>query len=195
MTGTTACWFLGAAITTGTVAVGAVVLLVLLWIAGMYNGLVRLRNTCDESWSDIDTELRRRHDLIPNLVETVRGYAAHERETLERVVEARARASERHESPTSLAADENALVDALRRLLVLVERYPDLKANAHFLELQAELAHTEDRIQRARRFYNANVRDYNNRCEVFPSNLVASAFGFRTREFFEIEEADKRSIR
>ncbi|MGQ9575233.1 MAG: LemA family protein [Thermoguttaceae bacterium] len=169
-----------------------VALLVLVWIAAMYNGLVRGRNTCDESWSDIDTELKRRYDLIPNLVEVVRGYAKHEREVLERVARARAAAVASTGSPESQARDENVLVRGLRELLAVAENYPELKASRNFLDLQEKLAHTEDRIQRARRFYNANVRDYNNRCEVFPSNLVASGFGFQKREFFEIEDVIQR---
>jgi len=174
------------------VVVGGLVLLLLLIVAGLYNGLVRARNACDESWADIDSELRRRYDLIPNLVETVKGYAGHEKETLERVVAARNTAMANHGSPESQARDENVLVGALRQLFALSEAYPDLKANQNFLALQQELANTEDRIQRSRRFYNANVRDLNNRIEVFPSNLVAGLFGFSRREYFEIEEAAAR---
>jgi LemA protein len=170
-----------------------VVVVVLLWIAVMYNALVRGRNTCDESWSDIDTELKRRYDLIPNLVNVVQGYAKHEREVLERVTQARAAAVASTGSPESQARDENDLVKSVRQLLVVVEKYPDLKASRNFLELQAELVNTEDRIQRARRFYNANVRDYNTRCEVFPSNLIAGSFGFQKREFFEIDAAVERA--
>ncbi len=169
-----------------------VVAVVLLWIALMYNALVRGRNTCDESWSDIDTELKRRYDLIPNLVNVVQGYAKHEREVLERVTQARAAAVASTGSPESQARDENELVKSLRQMLVVVENYPDLKANQNFLALQDELVNTEDRIQRARRFYNANVRDYNTRCEVFPSNLIAGSFGFPKREFFEIDNAVER---
>jgi LemA protein len=158
----------------------------------MYNALVRGRNTCDESWADIDTELKRRYDLIPNLVSTVQGYAKHEREVLERVTQARTTAMANRGSPQSQAKDENTLVQGLRQLLAVAESYPELKANQNYLALQAELANTEDRIQRARRFYNANVRDYCNRLESFPSNLVASAFGFQRREFFEIEDVSQR---
>ncbi len=170
----------------------AVVLLLILWVAFMYNSLVRGRNHCDEAWSNVDTELKRRYDLIPNLVDTVKGYAAHERETMERVTEARNAALASQGSPASQARDENVLVDSLRRLLVVVERYPDLKASQNFLKLQEELINTEDRIQRARRFYNGNVRDYNNTVEVFPSALVARVVGFKEREFFEIEVAAER---
>jgi len=172
--------------------VGGVVLLLILWVAFMYNALVRGRNHCDEAWSGIDTELKRRYDLIPNLVSTVKGYAAHERETLERVTQARNAAVASQGSPASQAKDENVLVDSLKRLLAVVESYPDLKANQNFLKLQQELVNTEDRIQRARRFYNGNVRDYNNRVQVIPSGLIARPFGFKEREFFEIESAVER---
>jgi LemA protein len=178
---------------TEIIIVAVVFLVPLIWFMGTYNGLVRLRNHCRESWSGIDTELKRRYDLIPNLVETVKGYAAHEREVLQRVTEARSRAVASTGSPQSQARDENLLVGALRSLLVVAEGYPDLKANRNFLSLQEELTNTEDRIQAARRFYNANVRDYNNRTEVFPSNFVASMFGFRSAEFFEIESACQRA--
>jgi len=167
---------------------------ILLWLALTYNALVRIRQQVRESWSGIDTELKRRYDLIPNLVETVRGYAAHEREALESVTEARARASASHGGPASQAADEKPLVDGLRRLLAVAEGYPDLKASGNFLALQKELANTEDRIQAARRFYNANVRDLNTRIEVFPSNLVAGMFHFEPAEFFEVEAAVVRQV-
>jgi LemA protein len=170
------------------------VLLFLLWIAFIYNRLVRTRNYCDESWSGIETELKRRYDLIPNLVETVKGYAKHEREVLEMVVKARAQAMASTGSPESQARDENILVSSLRQLFALAENYPDLKASANFLKLQEELANTEDRIQAARRFYNANVRDLNTLIQVFPSNIIARLAGFREREFFEIDEVGVRSI-
>jgi len=162
-----------------------------LYGVGTYNKLVRLRQHVRESWSAIDTELKRRYDLIPNLVETVKGYASHERETLEAVIAARARAVASNGSPDEQARDENVLVGALRQLFAVVESYPDLKANQNFLRLQEELTVTEDRIQAARRFYNANVRDLNTRIEVFPSNVVASAFGFRPETFFEIDDAQR----
>jgi len=174
------------------IVVASVVLLLILWVAFMYNALVRGRNHCDEAWSGIDTELKRRYDLIPNLVSTVKGYAAHERETLERVTQARNAAVASQGSPASQAKDENVLVDSLKRLLAVVESYPDLKASQNFLKLQQELVNTEDRIQRARRFYNGNVRDYNNRVQVIPSALIAGPFGFKEREFFEIEAAVER---
>jgi len=146
-----------------------------------------------ESWADVEAELRRRYDLIPNLVATVKGYAAHEREVLERVVEARTRALAAAGSPAEQAREENVLVEALRRLFALVEGYPQLKASANFLALQRQLVETEDRIQAARRFYNANVRDYNDRCQMFPTNVVARLFGFRPAEFFEVASALERA--
>jgi LemA protein len=158
----------------------------------MYNGLVRMRNHVAESWSDIDTELKRRYDLIPNLVETVKGYAKHEKEVLEGVVKARNAAMANHGSPSSQAKDENAMIGSLKQLFAVVEGYPELKANQNFLKLQEELINTEDRIQRARRFYNGNVRDLNVRVETFPSSLIASMGGFKQAEFFEIDEAIQR---
>jgi len=166
----------------------------LLWVALTYNALVRIRQQVVESWSGIDTELKRRYELIPNLVETVKGYAAHERETLAAVVEARARAQASHGTPGAQARDEKELVESMRRLLAVAEGYPDLKASENFLALQRELANTEDRIQAARRFYNANVRDLNTRLEVFPSNLVASLFSFEAVEFFEVESSVVREV-
>jgi LemA protein len=158
----------------------------LLWVAVQYNGLVGLRNFIAESWSNVDTELKRRYDLIPNLVATVKGYAAHEREVLERVVELRNRCAANQGPVADQARDENQLVDALKQMFVLVENYPQLKADQHYLKLQTELINTENRIQAARRFYNGNVRDYRNKCETFPSNLVAGMFSFQPREFFSV---------
>jgi LemA protein len=147
---------------------------------------------CNESWSGIDTELKRRYDLIPNLVETVKGYAKHEQETLKLVTDARSKAVESNGSPGSQAKDENVLVGAMRQLFAVIENYPNLKANEHFLKLQGELANTEDRIQASRRFYNANVRDLNIRIEVFPSNLIAGMAGFKQEEYFEIQDTGIR---
>jgi len=174
------------------VVVLGIFLVALAMVAGLYNGLVRVKNACDESWADIDTELRRRYDLIPNLIESVKGYAKHEREVFEKVIQARNAALANHGSPASQAQDENALAGGLRQLFALAENYPDLKANQNFLQLQNELANTEDRLQRSRRFYNANVRDLNNRLEVFPSNIIAQMFSFTKREYFEIDEAAMR---
>ncbi|MCY2928710.1 MAG: LemA family protein [Planctomycetota bacterium] len=166
----------------------------LLWLGGTFNGLVRMRQHVWESWSDVDTELKRRYDLIPALVAVVKGYAAHERGALEAVISARAAAAASLGSPARQALDENAFVRALRGLFLVAEHYPQLKANANFLSLQQELANTEDRIQAARRFYNANVRDLNTRIGIFPSNLVAGVFGFREAEFFEVESAGVRAV-
>jgi len=168
-----------------------VVLLPVVWVVVQYNLLVSLRNYINESWSDVDTELKRRYDLIPNLVATVKGYAAHEREVLERVTQLRERCVANNGSPAEQARDEVQLVDALKQLLVVVENYPQLKADQQFLKLQQELITTENRIQAARRFYNGNVRDYRNKCETFPSNLVAQMFGFKPQEFFSVPPSVK----
>ncbi len=175
--------------------VGLLIFLVVftaIWVAVTYNGLVRMRNHCIESWAVIDTELRRRYDLIPNIVETVKGYASYERDLFERVARARNTAVASHGTPAEQARDERELVTGLRQLIVLAEGYPDLKASKHYLELQLELANTEDRLQRARRFYNANVRDLNTRREVVPSSIIASMFDFRKWDYFEVEEASVR---
>lgn len=171
----------------------AVLAVVLVWVIGTYNALIRLRLHCRESFSGIDTELKRRYDLIPNLVSTVKGYAAHEKQVMQEVTEARTRAMASTGSPGSQATDENQLIGALKHLFAVSEDYPELKASGNFLELQRELANTEDRIQAARRFYNGNVRDLNTRIEVFPSNLIASAFSFEKEEFFEVEEVGVRA--
>lgn len=171
----------------------AIVLLPIIWAIATYNILVRLRLQCREAWSGIDTELKRRYDLIPNLVEAVKAYARHEQETFARVVEARNRALASTGTPQSQARDENIFVDSLRKLLVLSESYPQLKANENFLKLQQELANTEDRIQAVRRFYNANVRDLNTRIEIFPSSLIAGFFNFQREEFFEIDDVAMRN--
>ncbi len=169
-------------------------LLVLAAIAaiGLYNGLVSIRNQCDEAWSNVDTELKRRYDLIPNLINTVKGYAKHERELLEQVTAMREKAAGNHGSMESQARDEVQLQRSLGQLMVRLENYPELKASANFLELQQELANTENRIQAALRFFNGNVRDNNNRVQQFPSNVVAGMFGFTVREFFELEEPAAR---
>lgn len=175
------------------VVLGLVLLALLIGVAS-YNRFVTQRNLIRDAFANIDTELRRRYDLIPNLVETVRGYAAHERETFEAVTRARAAAVAATGSPAAQAAAEGPLVAALRQLLAVAENYPDLKANENFLQLQGELANTEDRIQTSRRFYNANVRDYNRRVQSVPSNIIASMFGFREEEFFEIEPAMRETV-
>lgn len=166
----------------------------LLWFVATYNRLVRIRQHVHESWADIDTELKRRYELIPNLVETVRGYAAHERALLTAVTDARARAMASTGSPGRQADDEQPLVAEVRRLLAVAEDYPDLKASRHFLELQRELTRTEDRIQRSRRFYNGNVRALNSLVQEVPSNVVARALGFAAAEYFEVESSVVRSV-
>jgi LemA protein len=176
------------------IIVGAVALFFLIWFVANYNALVRLKLHVKESWADVETELKRRHDLIPNLVETVKGYATHEERTLQAVTEARSRAQQRHDSPDDQARDENRLGSALNHMMVVAEAYPDLKADNHFLALQKELATTENRIQAARRFYNANVRDNNTRCQVIPSNIIASMFGFKVASFFEIDDPAERAV-
>jgi LemA protein len=170
------------------VVVGILVVLALVGVAS-YNRFVSQKNLIRDAWANIDTELRRRYDLIPNIVETVKGYASHEREVLENVTQARAMATGATGSPAAQAAAEGPFVAALRQLFAVVENYPDLKANQNFLALQAELANTEDRLQTARRFYNANVREYNRRVQSVPSNIIAGMFNFEEEEFFEVEEA------
>lgn len=160
-----------------------------LYVIVQYNGLVALRNHIAEAWSNVDTELKRRYDLIPNLVAAVKGYAAHERAVLERVTELRDRCLANRGAVSDQARDELLLVDALKQLLVRVENYPQLRADAHFLELQRELVNTEDRLQAARRFYNGNVRDYRNKRETFPSSVVAGLFNFPAAEFFSVPPA------
>ena len=167
----------------------AVILLIVFGGIASYNRFVSQRNLVRDAWANIDTELRRRYDLIPNLVETVRGYASHEREVFENVTKARAMATAATGSPAEQAAAEGPLVAALRQLFAVAENYPDLKANQNFLALQAELSNTEDRLQTARRFYNSNVRDYNRRVQSFPSNVIARSFGFTEEQFFEVDES------
>jgi LemA protein len=167
-----------------------VLALVVMGVILIYNGLVKLREQVDASWSDIDVQLKRRHDLIPNLVSTVQGYASHERETLEAVIQARNQAMGA-QGPEARAEAENQLTGTLRSLFALSESYPQLRANENFLDLQRNLQQLEDAIQRARRYYNAVVRDYNTKIRSVPSNLVANAFSFRPREFFEIDEGER----
>jgi LemA protein len=171
------------------IILGVVVLLPVIFVIATYNTLVALRNHISEAWSNVDTELKRRYELIPNLVKTVKGYAAHERETLERVVELRNTCMADTGSVHHQEATEKRLVGAVQKLLAVAEAYPDLKADQNFLDLQKELVNTEDRIQAARRFYNGNVRDYRNKCEAFPSNLIAGLFGFTPRDFFDVDPA------
>jgi LemA protein len=169
------------------IVIVAIVVLLLIVFVVMYNGLVRLRNRIDNAWSQIDVQLQRRHDLIPNLVETVKGYAAHERETLERVVQARNQAVAA-QGPAAQGQAENVLTGALRQLFAVAEAYPDLKANQNFLNLQEELTSSEDRVAYARQFYNDTVLKYNNKIQSIPSNVIAGVFSFQEREYFEGEE-------
>ncbi|MFH1207306.1 MAG: LemA family protein [Patescibacteria group bacterium] len=175
------------------IAIGAIVL----WFIAVYNGLIRLRNQTKEAWADIDVQLKRRYDLIPNLVETVKGYAKHERELFEKVTLARTAAM----GATGVAAKgqaENMLAGTLKSLFAVAEAYPDLKANQNFLKLQDELSDTENKIQAARRFYNGNVRDFNTKIQVFPNNMIAGTLGFKAFEFFELgagEAAAKEPVK
>jgi LemA protein len=159
-----------------------------------YNRFVRVRTHMTESWHDIDVELKRRHELIPNLVESVRGYAHHERDVFDRVVEARSRAMAHDGPDATIGADESDLARALGRVFAIAEAYPALRASENFLALQKELAITEDRIAAARRFFNANVRELNQLCGMFPTNIVAGMFGFRPAEFFELATEAERVV-
>jgi LemA protein len=182
-------------VTGGVIAlivVGALVLIVLLWGVAQYNGFVRLRNLVQEAWRQIDVELHRRHDLIPNLIETVKGYAAHERGVFEEVTQARAAAAAPGATPAQQAQQENALSQALGRLFAVAENYPVLRASENFQQLQAELTNTEDRIAAGRRFYNANVRQLNTKVETFPANVIAGMFHFERAEYFEVEDPQVR---
>ncbi|MDD2486735.1 MAG: LemA family protein [bacterium] len=169
----------------------ALVVLLALVIIGIYNGLVIMRTRVEEAWSDIDVQLKRRHDLIPNLVETVKGYARHEAGVFENVTQARAAAVSAG-SVGEKAQAENMLTGALRSLFAVAEAYPELRASENFTRLQEDLADTENKIMASRRFYNGVTRDYNIRRETFPSNIVANAFGFTRRDFFEIEDEASR---
>jgi LemA protein len=177
------------------VVILVVAVVVVLWLAGSFNGLVRSRNRVKESWSDIDVQLKRRHDLIPNLVETVKGYAAHEKEVFERVIKARSAAMEA-KTVGEKGEAENTLTGALKNLFALAEAYPTLRASENFAKLQDELTDTEDKIQAARRFYNSNVLILNTKVEQFPTNIIASTFGFKKEEFFRLaEEKEKEPVK
>jgi LemA protein len=168
------------------IVIGVVVLIPLVFVIATYNALVALRNHIQDAWANIDTELKRRYDLIPNLVATVKGYAAHEKEVFERVTQLRTQCMASNGRPEQQAADENQLVAALQKMMVVVENYPQLKADQNFLKLQQELTNTEDRIQAARRFFNGNVRDYRNKCQMFPSSVIAGMFGFQPQDYFNV---------
>jgi len=171
----------------------AIVVLVALFVAVAYNGFVRRRNRIDKAWAQIDVQLRRRYDLIPNLVETVKGYAAHERGTFEAVTQARANAIGA-QGVAQQAQAETQITGALKSLFAVSERYPDLKANQNFLALQEELTSTEGRIAYARQFYNETVRSYNTRIQSFPTNLLAGGFGFGAREYFEADDTSRGPV-
>ncbi len=166
-----------------------VVAVVVLWVIFAYNRFITLINRTKEAWADIDVQLKRRYDLIPNLINTVKGYAKHEQQTLSQVTEMRAKAMQAGNLGERAEA-ENMLTEALKSLFAVSENYPDLKANENFLELQRELSDTENKIQAARRFYNANVRDFNTALESFPQNIVGNVFRFSMQEFFELDESD-----
>jgi len=169
------------------------IVVVALWIIGVFNGLVVLKNRAKEAWADIDVQLKRRYDLIPNLVETVKGYAVHEKELFEKVTQARASAMSA-QGMAEKAGAENMLSNTLKSLFAVSENYPDLKASQNFLELQRELSDTENKIQAARRFYNTNVRDLNIKIESFPANMIAGSFGFKQMELFEASGAEKEPV-
>jgi LemA protein len=173
----------------------AALAVIILWLIFAYNRLVTLRYRAREALSDIDVQLKRRYDLIPNLVEAVKGYMVHERTVLEKVTAARAAVAQNAGNPIERASSENMLSNTLKTLFAVAENYPDLKANANFLELQRELSDTEDKIQAARRFYNGTVRDLNTKIDTFPSNLIASIFGFREEPFFETEEEEREAVK
>ena len=165
---------------------------IVLWLIATFNRLVTLRNRVKEAWSDIEVQLKRRYDLIPNLVETVKGYAKHETSAFENVTKARAAAISGSANPHDQAAKENMLSGALKSIFAIAEAYPELKANTNFLELQRELSDTENKIQASRRFFNSNVLSINNAVEMFPTNIIAGAFGFKKEEFFDLDEAPEQ---
>jgi LemA protein len=173
----------------------AVAAVIFLWIVGSYNGLVSFKTRVKEALSDIDVQLKRRFDLIPNLVETVKGYMTHEANVLEKVTEARASVAQSKGNPLEREKAENALSGTLKTLFAVSENYPELKANANFIELQRELSDTEDKIQASRRFYNGNVRELNIKIQKFPTNLIAGLFGFRTEPFFETAAGEKEPVK
>jgi len=170
----------------------AVVVVLAIFVVGVYNSLVGSNNKVNEAWADIETQLKRRYDLIPNMVETVKGYAKHENKTLEAVIAARNSAMGAKSTEEKMQA-ENALSGTLRSLFAVVESYPDLKANQNFLDLQSTLKEIEEKLQLSRRYYNATVRDFNTSTQVFPNNLVANIFNFKSKTFFEIENAEERN--
>ena len=178
---------------TALIIVGVIVVLVIFFVIGIYNALVRLRNQVDNAWSQIDVQLKRRHDLIPNLVETAKGYMEHERGTFEAITEARSKAMGANTVADASKA-EAGLSDALSKFMLVVENYPDLKANQNFLSLQETLTSTENKIAFARQGYNDQVLFFNNKTQMFPSNIIANSFNFTKRDFFEIQNAEEREV-
>jgi len=172
----------------------ALAVVVGLWVLGLYNGLIRSRNRIESAWSQIDVQLQRRHDLIPNLVETVKGYASHEKDTLDRVIQARNQAMNT-QGVADKAQAENVVTGALKSLFALSEAYPDLKANQNFLALQEELSGTEGKIAYARQFYNEAVQTYNTKTQTFPSAMLASRMGFKQREYFEADDTSRGPVK
>ena len=172
------------------IAIGIIVVLIIIFVV-MYNGFIRLKNNCDEAFATMDVYLKKRYDLIPNLVETVKGYAAHEKETLERVVAARNMA-QGASTPEEKAAGESMLQGTLKSLFAVAESYPDLKANQNFMDLQGQLKAVEEDIANSRKYYNAVVKQFNTKCEVFPSNLIAGIFHFEKKPMFEVEAQEER---
>lgn len=183
---------------TGLYIILGIIVLIIIWVVGTYNGLIRSKNQADEAVSDIDVQLKRRYDLIPNLMETVKGYMAHEKDTLVKLTEARSAAMSVHDNKNATLAEreqaENALSSTLKSIFALSENYPDLKASQNFLQLQDELADTENKIQAARRFYNGNVRDFNTKIQVFPTNMIAGMLKFTKYEFFEAADGERQNV-
>jgi len=175
------------------IVIGAIVAAIVLYLLGIYNGLITARNRVRESWSGIDVQLKRRSDLIPNLVEAVKGYAKHEKEVFENVTKARSALLGAHDAKEAAAAD-NMLTGALKTLFAVAENYPDLKASENFKQLQDEISDTETKVAAARQFYNSNVLDYNTKIQIFPNSVFASTFGFQPSEFFEAADEDKKEV-
>ena len=176
-----------------TIITVVIIAVIVIYLVVSYNGLVSLRNRVKEAWSDIQVQMKRRYDLIPNLVETVKGYASYESATLEKVIQARNMAMANQGTPSEQAQSENILSGTLKSLFALSEKYPDLKANQNFLKLQEELTDTENKIKASRRYYNGNVLALNNKVEMFPTNIIASVFGFKKADFFELAEDEAQS--
>lgn len=174
------------------IILAVIVLVPIIFVAATYNSLVGLRNHISDAWANVDTELKRRYELIPNLVNTVKGYAAHEKRIFQEITELRSKCIANTGRVAQQCGTEKLLVGALQKLMAVVENYPQLKADTNFGHLQAELVNTEDRIQAARRFYNGNVRDYKNKCQMFPSSIIASLFGFEAHDFFNVEPAVRK---